>query len=127
MNAIENKAEHTETRYSPDKFHSNHSTNLEIGTLKSIKTKLSNNNAMVAKADKGSSIIILTIQDYDNKINNFITQNHFLTINMDPTNSFQNTTRKIMNSSKILIPQEHKRKNLELNPSPPTIKEMCIA
>jgi hypothetical protein len=78
-----------------------------MGTLKSIKTKLSNNNAMIAKADKGSSIAILKIQDYDNKINNFITQNNFLAINTDPTNSFQNTTRKITNSIKILIAQEH--------------------
>jgi len=60
-----------------------------MGTLKSIKTKLSNNNAMIAKADKGSSIVILTTQDYDNKMNIFITQNHYLTINTDPTTSIQ--------------------------------------
>ena len=81
---------------------------------------------MIAKVDKGSSIVILTIQDYDNRINYFITQNHFLTIKTGPTTSFQNTIRKITNSSKMLIPQEHKRKYLELNPSPPTRKEMCI-
>jgi len=75
-----------------------------MGKLKLIKTKHSNNNAMIAKADKGSSIVILTIQDYDNKITNIVTQNHFLTINMNLTISFQNTTRKITNSSKILIP-----------------------
>jgi tRNA(Glu) U13 pseudouridine synthase TruD len=77
---------------------------------------------MIAKADKGSCILFLTLENYDNKINNFITQNHFLTINTDPTNSFQITTRKITNSSRILVPQENKRKYLELNPSPPTIK-----
>jgi hypothetical protein len=39
-----------------------------MGTLKSIKTNLSNNNAIIPKADNGRSIVILTIQDYDNKI-----------------------------------------------------------
>jgi hypothetical protein len=97
-----------------------------MGTPKSIKTKLGNNNAIIAKADTGSSIVILTIQNYDNKINNFITQNHFLTINTDPTSSFQNNISKITNSSKTLILQEHKRKYLDLNPSLPTIKKMCI-
>jgi len=77
---------------------------------------------MIAKADKVSSIVILTIEDSDNKINNFITQNHFLTINTDPTSSFLNTIRKITNSSRILILQENKRKYLELNPSHPTMK-----
>jgi hypothetical protein len=65
---------------------------------------------MIAKADKGSSIVILTIEDYDNKINNCITPNNFLTINTDPTSSFQNTIKKITNSSRIFILQENKRK-----------------
>jgi len=49
---------------------------------------------MITKADKGNSILIISIQDYDKQINIVLTENHFLTINMDPTNSFQNTIRR---------------------------------
>jgi putative transposon-encoded protein len=93
-----------------------------MGTLKSLKTKLSNNNSVIAKDDKGSSIVILTIQEHDNKINSFVTASHFLTINSDPTIISKNTIRKITNSSKILIPQEHIWKYFDLNPSPPKTK-----
>ena len=43
---------------------------------------------MAAKTDEGKSVVILSIKDYDKKINNFITENHFLIINTNPTNSF---------------------------------------
>jgi len=49
---------------------------------------------MIAKPDKGNSIHILCVQDYDKQINNIITENHFVMINTDPTNSFQNTIRR---------------------------------
>jgi hypothetical protein len=61
---------------------------------------------MITKADKGNFILILSIQEYDKKINNFITENHFLTVNTDPTSTFQIPSRKIINTSKTLIPQK---------------------
>jgi GT2 family glycosyltransferase len=79
-------------------------------TLKSIKTNCKNIEAMITKADKGNSVVILPIQHYNEKINNFISENHFQTINIDPTNTFQNHIRKTINHSKTLIPQEFKRK-----------------
>jgi len=59
-----------------------------------LNTELNSNKAMIAKPDKGNSIHILCIQDYDRQINNIITENYFLMINTDPTNSFQNTIRR---------------------------------
>ena len=88
--------------------------------LISIKTKLENNEAMITKADKGNSIVILPTQHFNEKINNFISENHFQTL--DPTNTFQNHIRKTVNHSKTLIPQEFKWKYLNLNPSSPKIK-----
>jgi len=67
---------------------------------------------MIAKADKQNSIAILPIQHYDMKIHNFITDNHFQTVNVDQTKTFQNKIRKTINHSKALIPQDFKWKYL---------------
>jgi len=70
-------AEHIETLHSRDKLYSIYNTQSEMQTLKLIKTKFKNNEAMIAKAEKVNSIVILPIQHYDMKIHNFITDNHF--------------------------------------------------
>jgi hypothetical protein len=57
---------------------------------------------MIAKTDRDKSVVILSIQDCDKKINNFIIEN--LIINTDPTNSFK-TVRKIANTGQTIIPQ----------------------
>jgi len=67
---------------------------------------------MIAKADKGNSIAILPIQHYYMKIHNFTTDNHFQTVNAEPTKTFQNQIRKTINHSKTLIPQDFKWKYL---------------
>jgi len=115
-------AEHIETLHSRDKLHSIYNTHSEMQTLKFIKTKFKNNEAMIANAEKGNSIVILPIQHYNMKIHNWITDNHFQTVNIDPTNTFQNQIWKTLNHSKTLIPQNFKWKCLNLNPSAPTIK-----
>jgi hypothetical protein len=65
---------------------------------------------MITKADKGNSIVILPIQHYDVKIQNFITENQFQTVNTETTKTFQNHIRKTINHSKTLIPQDSKWK-----------------
>ena len=77
---------------------------------------------MIAKTDKGNTIVILPTQQYDTKIQNFITENHFQTINTHPTKIFQNLIRKTVNHSKTLNPQDSKWKYINLNPSVPSTK-----
>jgi len=67
---------------------------------------------MIAKADNGNSIVILPIQHYDMKIQSFITDNHFQTVDVDRTNTFQNQIRKTINHSKTLFPHDFKWKYL---------------
>jgi hypothetical protein len=76
---------------------------------------------MITVADKGNSIVILPIQQYETKIQNFLQEN-FQTSTIDPTKTFQTQIRKTINYSKTLIPQESKWKYINLNPSAPTIK-----
>jgi hypothetical protein len=59
----------------------------EAKILKSIQSKLRNNNAIITRADKGKSIVILPSQQYNLKLQDFIQNNNFKTTHTDPTNT----------------------------------------
>jgi hypothetical protein len=94
----------------------------EANTINSIQTKLKENQAMITTADKGNSLVILPIQTYESKIQEFLSGNNFQTTTTDPTKAFQAQIRRTINASKTLIPRDIKWKHINLNPSPPTIK-----
>jgi hypothetical protein len=93
----------------------------EEHTLHSIKEKLTKNNAVITKAEKGSSIVITYAHDYHKKIVQFISSNNFDTVPHDPTNRFQKSLRFNINCP-ILIPQDQKWRYVNFNPTPPTIR-----
>jgi len=97
-------------------------THPETKKVKSIKTKLKENEGMVTRADKGNSLVILPIKQYDSKINNFILANKLQTTTQDPTNSFLSQVWKVINNSKTLIPPDTKWKFINMNPAALTIK-----
>jgi hypothetical protein len=43
--------------------------------MQQIRQKLKNNEAIVPKADKGNSLVILYQKDYNTKVQNFIDEN----------------------------------------------------
>jgi hypothetical protein len=101
--------------------HPKHNANPEATTIKTIKTKLKKNEAIITHTDKGNSLIILPIKQYDSKIQDFIQANNFQTATKDPTKNFQSQIMKAINNSKTLIPRETKWKNINMNPSACTI------
>jgi hypothetical protein len=105
-----------------NKSHPHKNTHPEIRTLRSIRTKLKTNKAMIASADKGNSVVILPIQQYESKIQDFIDKNKFQISTTNPTKTFQNQIRRTINHSPNLIPSASKWKFINLNPSAPTIK-----
>jgi hypothetical protein len=88
--------------------------------VKHIKAKLKQNSAMISKADKGNSIIILYTTDYIQKLLDFILSNNFHELISDPTKKFQAKIRDTLKRSKTLIQQ--KWKFIDLNPTAPTIR-----
>jgi hypothetical protein len=54
--------------------------------INQIKSKLSDAKAMITKADKGNSTIIIYGIDYNTKIKDFITNNNFTQLTNDATN-----------------------------------------
>jgi len=62
---------------------------MERHTLHSIKSKLSTNNAIVLKADKGNTVVITYLDDYHLKVHEFISNNQSSKANNDLNNTFQ--------------------------------------
>jgi hypothetical protein len=99
-----------------------HSSHSEAKTIKSIRAKLRENDAMITLADKGNSLVILPTPQYESKIQDFISANDFQTRARDPMRAFQALIRKTVNNSKTLIPPDTKWKHVNMNPSAPSIK-----
>jgi hypothetical protein len=100
-------------------------THHETQTVNSIQSKLKRNNTTIAKADKGNSLVILTTEQYDSKIQNFLNENKFHKTNTDPTKMFQNKIQKTIKESKLLIPSISTWKYTKLKPISPHHKRPC--
>jgi len=70
--------------------------------VKQIENKLNENKAMVSKADKGNSTVNLYQDEYNQKVEGFISNNSFATANTDITKNLQREIRNTVNElSKI--------------------------
>jgi len=96
--------------------HPKHNMHPWARTIKTIKTKLKKNEAVITHTDKGNSLVILPNKQYDSKIQDFKQANNFQIATKDPTKNFQSQIRKVINDSKTLISQETKWKYVNMNP-----------
>jgi hypothetical protein len=69
-----------------------------------IKEKLQLNNVIVTRADKGGFIIVIDKTEYESKILQFLTCNHFQTIPKVPTKKFQAMISQAINLCTTVIP-----------------------
>jgi len=76
-------------QYNNNENHNTQKARAELRTINNIKTKLSSNNAIELKADKGNTIAICYANDYYSKAQESILNNQFSTKEYDPTNTFQ--------------------------------------
>jgi hypothetical protein len=98
--------------------------NKERHIIHTIKNKLQSNKALITKADKGNTIVITYQQDYHNKIKDLIENNNLITVNSDPTKTFQKKIRNTDNESQIVIHKDERWKYFNMNPAAPTIRGM---
>ena len=87
-----------------------------------IKKKLIEGNAMITKADKGSSVIVMYSPEYNNKIDNFIDSNNFACLTTDITRKLQRDIRNTVNDCHSVIPKDDKWRYINLCPTLPTIR-----
>jgi len=94
----------------------------EDKTVKRIKDKLKENNAIIQKADKGNSIVVIYTDEYTQKVQEFISQDNFTTANEDITKALQKEVRDTVNECKSVIRKQDKWKFMNLNPIGPTLR-----
>ena len=94
----------------------------ELKTIRDIKKKLEENNAIITKADKGNSIVIIQNDSYQEKIRQFIQNNEFIVLDKNYTKKYQKEIRTALNTCRTVIQKAAKCKLISLNPSPPTIR-----
>jgi hypothetical protein len=90
--------------------------------VKNLKEKLYDNKAIITRADKGNTIVIIYHNDDNQKTNDFFTSGQFNMITKDPTNSFQKSLRMCLNKSKFIISESQKARLININPTAPNIR-----
>lgn len=70
------------------------SSKQEMQIIKNISTKLKENKAIITKADKGNTSVIIKKEEYDNKVEEFIHNNNLKNLEKDPTQEFSKLTKQ---------------------------------
>ena len=99
-----------------------HNTHPETKIVHSIQRKAKEHGAMITKADKGNTTVILPTHQYETKLQDFISNNDFRTKATDPTKTFQTQIQSTIKQSPTLISKDHRWKYTNMNPTAPTIK-----
>jgi len=94
----------------------------EEKTARSIRTKAMNENALITKADKGNTVVVLDRNVYDDKVNEFLVKNKITLLQKDPTQTFSKAINKAIENSNNLFTQEQKRRLKVMKPTAPKLK-----
>lgn len=92
--------------------------------LKSLKGKIKNNNLIIAKADKGNTVVVMEKQDYINKTEDFIKASNITKLQKDPTTKFNTQLKQALKDTQHLLSDEEKVRMCNKNPSAPTMKAL---
>jgi hypothetical protein len=68
--------------------------------------KIKNNKLTITKADKGKTLVILTEEEYKQKIIKFIQDNNFTLISKDPTQQYQTNIKQKIKLCRNIIKKE---------------------
>jgi hypothetical protein len=94
----------------------------QLYVMKTINQKLATENAIIAQADKGKTIVIINMEEYNSKIQTFLMTNDFNTFTKDPTDRYQKLIIKTMQECNMIIDKRQIKYLTQKKPSPPTLK-----
>lgn len=89
----------------------------EYADCNSINKKLVDHDALVLKADKGNSLVVLSKQDYVCKTLEFFQLNNIFQIDRDPTVEFNNKIKHMLGKCCFLFPAKEKKCYVVMNPT----------
>jgi hypothetical protein len=89
--------------------------------INQIKKVLENNNLTIAKVDKSKAIVIINKDKLNNKVNNFIKENHMKLLNKDPTEIYIKKIHQTIQKCNTLRDKQTHRYLLNLKPKAPQL------
>ena len=89
----------------------------KLHVLKQIKLKITEGNALISRADKGKSSVIIYTQDYVQKVHSFISDNKFQTIHNDPTTKNHNAIHKALQRCDRIIDKKQIKYLIQKKPN----------
>jgi hypothetical protein len=89
--------------------------------MKNMKKKIEQNQLIMTKADKSSTLVILHKEDYNNKVEGFITNNNYTKLSHDITNKLQRHIKNSLNKCNNIKNKNNKWKYSNMNPKAPHI------
>lgn len=93
----------------------------EEETCRRIRNKLKNEGALITKADKGNTMVIMKQDDYRNKTLTFIEDNNIHKLTSDPTQRFHKNTQTLLKSITHIFPKQKIKWLKQKNPKAPTL------
>jgi hypothetical protein len=89
--------------------------------MREIKEKITTNELIVKREDKGKTLVILTHEEYKQKVNTFIQDKQFTLINNNPTQHYQKIIKQTLKQCNDIIPKENIWKYRNMNPIAPNL------
>jgi Na+/phosphate symporter len=71
--------------------------------MNQIKKILENNNLTIVQADKSKAVVIINKDKLNDKVKNFIKENHIKILNKDPTEIYQKQIHQTIQKCNTLI------------------------
>ena len=90
--------------------------------IKGISRKLAEENAMIAGADKGKTIVITNTEEYTEKVHNILKENNFHTLQNDPTKKHHRHLQEILQKSNLVFDKKQIKYLTQKKPQAPTLK-----
>jgi hypothetical protein len=90
--------------------------------LKNTIDKLVTENAIVVKADKGKTSVIIYSDVYTEQVHNFLTDKGFQTLQKDHTDRFQKLLAKTLQQCNLIINKKQIKHLIQKKTQPPTLK-----
>jgi len=97
--------------------HHNATHKRQLHVLKQINQRITNNNAMITRTDKGKTTVIIYTHDYKEKVHTFLSDNNFRIIPKDPTSYDHRRIQKALQQCDRIIDRKQ-IKFLTQNPNP---------
>jgi hypothetical protein len=90
-------------------------------TIVSINKKISDNDLLISKADKGNCTVILNKVDYIEKVGNVLNDEKFVEISRDPTNKYNDEVIKLIKDSPSIFSKFDLFRLKQMNPQCPRL------